>query len=70
MKEGDTLDSILSKLKTYEKQIEINKTEEKYIKHPASFLNCLEDFDEEKPQEKKRFSKMPEVRERTFRFIL
>lgn len=56
MKEGETLDSILSKLKTYEKQIARDKTEEKYIKHPASFLNCLEDFDEEKPkaQEEKK----------------
>ncbi len=54
MKEGDTLDSILSKLKTYEKQIEINKTEEKYIKHPASFLNCLEDYEAE--EEKKPVS--------------
>jgi hypothetical protein len=51
MKEGETLDSILSKLKTYEKQIARDKTEEKYIKHPATFLNCLEDFEEEKPQE-------------------
>lgn len=59
MKEGETLDSILSKLKTYEKQIAINKTEEKYIKHPASFLNCLEDFEEEKPQEKKEAPKCP-----------
>lgn len=48
MKEGETLDSILSKLKTYEKQIERDKIEEKYIKHPATFLNCLEDFEEEK----------------------
>ena len=51
IKEGETLDSILSKLKTYEKQIERDKTEEKYIKHPATFLNCLEDFEEEGPQE-------------------
>lgn len=56
IKEGETLDSILSKLKTYEKQIAINKTEEKYIKYPASFLNCLEDFEDvlpEKQTEKK-----------------
>ena len=59
MKEGETLDSILSKLKTYEKQIERDKTEEKYIKHPASFLNCLEDFEEEEPQEKKEAPKCP-----------
>ena len=59
MKEGETLDSILSKLKIYEKQIAINKTEEKYIKHPASFLNCLEDFEEEEPQEKKEAPKCP-----------
>lgn len=59
MKEGETLDSILSKLKTYEKQIAINKTEEKYIKHPASFLNCLEDFEEEEPEEKKEAPKCP-----------
>jgi hypothetical protein len=59
MKEGETLDSILSKLKTYEKQIARDKTEEKYIKHPATFLNCLEDFEEEKPQEKKEAPKCP-----------
>jgi hypothetical protein len=59
MKEGETLDSILSKLKTYEKQIARDKTEEKYIKHPASFLNCLEDFEEEEPQEKKEAPKCP-----------
>ena len=56
MKEGETLDSILSKLKTYENQIARDKTEERYIKHPASFLGCLEDFEEEKPtaQEEKK----------------
>ncbi len=59
MKEGETLDSILSKLKTYEKQIERDKTEEKYIKHPATFLNCLEDFEEEKPQEMNEAPKCP-----------
>ena len=59
IKEGETLDSILSKLKVYEKQIERDKTEEKYIKHPASFLNCLEDFEEEKPQEEKEAPKCP-----------
>jgi hypothetical protein len=59
MKEGETLDSILSKLKTYEKQIARDKTEEKYIKHPATFLNCLEDFEEEESQEKKEAPKCP-----------
>ena len=59
MKEGETLDSILSKLKTYEKQIARDKTEERYIKHPASFLNCLEDFEEEKPKEEKEAPKCP-----------
>lgn len=56
IKEGETLDSILSKLKVYEKQLERDKTEEKYIKHPASFLGCLEDFEDvlpEKQEEKK-----------------
>lgn len=59
VKEGETLDSILSKLKTYEKQIARDKTEKKYIKHPASFLNCLEDFEEEKPKEEKEAPKCP-----------
>lgn len=59
LKDGETLDSILSKLKTYEKQIEREKTEEKYIKHPASFLGCLEDFEESKPEEKKDAPKCP-----------
>jgi len=55
----ETLDSILSKLKVYKKQIEKNRTEEKYIKNPSSFLNCLEDYEEEKPQEKKETPKCP-----------
>lgn len=59
LKDGETLDSILSKLKAYEKQIERDKTEEKYIKHPASFLGCLEDFEEDKPTEKKEDPKCP-----------
>ena len=56
IKSGVSLDSILSKLTIYKKQIEKDQTDIKYIKNPQRFLNCLEDFEEEKPtaQEEKR----------------
>lgn len=51
IKSGVSLDSILSKLTIYKKQIEKDQTDIKYIKNPQRFLNCLEDFEEEKPKE-------------------
>ena len=56
IKSGVSLDSILSKLTIYKKQIEKDQTDIKYIKNPQRFLNCLEDFEEEKPtaQEEKK----------------
>jgi len=59
IKSGVSLDSILSKLTIYKKQIEKDQTDIKYIKNPQRFLNCLEDFEEEKPQEKKEAPKCP-----------
>lgn len=59
IKSGVSLDSILSKLTIYKKQIEKDQTDIKYIKNPQRFLNCLEDFEEEEPQEKKEAPKCP-----------
>lgn len=57
IKSGETLDSILSKLTIYKKQIEKDQTDIKYIKNPQRFLNCLEDYEteeEKKPVSEKR----------------
>lgn len=54
IKSGVTLESILSKLTIYKKQIEKDQTEIKYIKNPQRFLNCLEDYEAE--EEKKPVS--------------
>lgn len=45
LKSGITLNTILSKLKVYEKQIHDNKTEYKYIRNPQRFLNTLDDYE-------------------------
>ena len=54
IKSGVSLDSILSKLTIYKKQIEKDQTDIKYIKNPQRFLNCLEDYEAE--EEKKPVS--------------
>lgn len=57
IKSGETLDSILSKLTIYKKQIEKDQTDIKYIKNPQRFLNCLDDYEteeEKKPVSEKR----------------
>ena len=54
IKSGETLDSILSKLTIYKKQIEKDQTDIKYIKNPQRFLNCIEDYEAE--EEKKPVS--------------
>lgn len=57
IKSGVSLDSILSKLTIYKKQIEKDQTDIKYIKNPQRFLNCLEDYEteeEKKPVSEKR----------------
>ena len=57
IKSGVSLDSILSKLTIYKKQIEKDQTDIKYIKNPQRFLNCLEDYEieeEKNPVSEKR----------------
>jgi hypothetical protein len=46
LKKGIKLDSILSKLKIYEKQIKQNNTELKYIRSPARFLRTMDDYED------------------------
>jgi hypothetical protein len=45
LKQGITLDTILSKLKVYEKQLSDSKTELQYVRNPQRFLNTLDDFE-------------------------
>jgi len=45
IKQGVTLETILSKLNTYKAQLQANKTEDKYIRNPQRFLNTLDDFE-------------------------
>ena len=52
MKEGISLDTILSKLKIYQTRIERERIEAKYIRGPARFLRTLEDFEIPKQIEK------------------
>jgi len=57
IKSGVNLETILSKLTIYKKQIEKDQTDIKYIKNPQRFLNCLEDYEaeeEKKPVSEKR----------------
>ena len=57
IKSGVNLETILSKLTIYKKQIEKDQTDIKYIKNPQRFLNCLEDYEieeEKKPISEKR----------------
>ncbi len=44
-KKGISLEVILQKLEVYKKQLKRDKTEEKYIRNPARFLNTLDDFE-------------------------
>lgn len=51
IKQGITLETILSKLKVYQKQIADDKTELKYIRNPQRFLNTLDDYDISSPKQ-------------------
>lgn len=62
IKEGVTLDTILSKLDVYKKQLLENKTEMKYVRGSARFLSTLDDFEipEPLPKPEKKILLCPE----------
>lgn len=49
VKGGAAHDEIMASLAVYKKQVERNRTETKFIKLPATFLNCFEEY---KPEPK------------------
>jgi len=49
VKGGAAHDDIMASLAVYKKQVERNRTETKFIKLPATFLNCFEEY---KPEPK------------------
>jgi hypothetical protein len=44
IKTQDQFDNLLKAVKNYSRQIRENETEEKFIKHFSTFVNCWEDF--------------------------
>ena len=45
LKAGITHETIMTRLKVYQGQIDANHTEAQYIRHPSRFLNTLDDFE-------------------------
>ncbi len=64
LKAGIDHETIMSRLKAYQSQIEAQHTEAQYIRHPARFLNTLDDFESEPPV------KNPEPEEREIECVV